>query len=173
MSDLIRRQSEMAVRVDNFRSENPDVFKNSPKAVAAFGLVQNGVPRLQGLGALRVSAAESKFEYTDRRKSYRESLYAKLSGIARTARQIARENPEFINSFKIPRDNRNDTTLLDTARSFAENLTAVKQLFLDFAEEEDFIDDLLAEIADFEQSIGDRTPRTGSASARARRSTIF
>jgi len=154
MSDLVRRQSEMAVRVDSFGNENSNVFKNNLKAVAAFAVVHAGVSRLHELGALRESSAQTKFEYSDRRKAFRERLYSTITGLAKTARQIARENPDFINNFKAPQDNRNDTTLIDTARSFAENLPPVKELFIEMAEEDDFIEDLLEEIDDFERSIG-------------------
>lgn len=153
MSDLVRRQSEMAVKVKNFGTENVALYQSSAKAVAAFAVVSNGVDQLEGLGALKASAAETKFTFSDRRKSFRGQLYTTLTDIARTARQIARENPDFINKFKAPQDNRNDSVLLDSARGFADDLPPVKQLFLDYAEDEDFIEELIEETDDFAASI--------------------
>lgn len=80
----------------------------------------------------------------------REELYDDLARISSTARTIALDNIDFANKFRLPRDNRSDQTLLETARAFAEQAAPLKNDFIAYGFPADFVTDLTADIAAFE-----------------------
>lgn len=155
MDDLERRLTEMILRVGNFGAENAEAIRANQKAVAAFAVIQTAISRLEQLGALRASAGETKLAFSERRALLREEVYFDLTAIAKTARQIARDDAAFVNKFKVPRNNRNDAILLETARAFAADLVAVRQLFLDYGMPADFITELAADTDAFESAISE------------------
>ncbi len=152
--DLERRTTEMLLKVNRFGTENSAAIAAFSKAVAAFGRIQSAVTLLESRGMFRSSAAETKFSQSARRKMWRNEMHNDMSPIARTAVQITREHPDFVNKYHLPRTDKSDMNWLETARAWANNLPDDKELFLDFAHPEDFIEDLIADADAFEQSIG-------------------
>ena len=73
--------------------------------------------------------------------------------MAETARDAAHTNEVFVNKFRIPRQNLNDQTLLETARAFYANSEAVAQEFKDYGYSDDFREDLETMIEEFDETI--------------------
>lgn len=153
MDDLEKRVTEALLRINNFGVENAAAINTFAKAVETFARIQTAVTQLEQRGILRTSSAETKLSQSARRKMMRNELYNDMSLIARTALQISRENPDFINKFRLPEVNRSDLTWLETARAFAQDLPPVQDLFFELAMKPDFIDDLIDDTDAFEQAI--------------------
>jgi hypothetical protein len=85
----------------------------------------------------------------------RDELKAGLMIISNTAAAIAKDNPDFDNVFKLRENNRNDSTLLESARAFHTNasIPANKNLFLAYGLLPDFPDDLQDDTDAFEAAI--------------------
>lgn len=92
----------------------------------------------------------------------REELYADLLTISRTARVMALDSANFTDKFQLPRSNRNDRTILETARAFAFQLTTFVSDFTAYGLPANFLTDLNDDIAAFEQATGnqDESSRT-------------
>lgn len=162
MDDLERRQTETLLRVNNFGVENAAVI-TLPKAVTAFAAIQAAITELEQIGALRTSSGETKLSSSARRRLMRNELYTDLSAIAKIAAQIERDNPDFVNKFRLPQTNRSDLVWLETARAFAADAAVVKQLFIDYGLPADFVADLNADTDAFEEVINqqDTSGRAG------------
>jgi hypothetical protein len=65
-------------------------------------------------------------------------------------------------SFRRPRPNTNDQTLLSTARAFAAAATPLKPRFVEYDMPDDFLDQLNASIRNFEQAIDRQNFGTGA-----------
>lgn len=156
MNDLERRITEMLWRVNNFGTVNVDAVKDNIKAVAAFAAVQTAVDQLEAKGILRSSAGDAKLSNSAQRRFRRLEYNETLKSIAKTAREIASENDDFVNKFILSRTNKSDLDKIETGRAFAVDLVPVKTLFTDFGHDEDFIEDLIAETDAFEATINDQ-----------------
>ncbi len=88
---------------------------------SAFAIITQAVTQLTALGVVRSGASDDKFSASARRKMVREELYTDLQTISRTARVMALDSENFIDKFQIPRNNRNDMTMLETARASSKN----------------------------------------------------
>lgn len=155
MDDLERRQTEMLLRVNNFGAENAAAINANAIAVEAFGKVSDFVTQLEEKGETRSTATQTKFSKSVRRSATRSELKTDLSNISRTAGAIENNNPTFDNVFKLPENNRNDSTLLESARAFHTNasVTAIKNLFIGYGLPADFLEDLQADTDAFEAAI--------------------
>lgn len=78
---------------------------------------------------------------------------SKISKIAATGRDIARNDDTFVNKFRAPRRNRSDLSWIGTGRAFAVELVAVKEKFTDYGYPDDFIAKLILETDEFEAVI--------------------
>lgn len=150
MNNLERRQIESLIRIDNFGRENAADFPADSVGGQSFAAIAQAVAELETLGAVRSTANDEKLSGTARRKMAREELYDDLARISATARTIALDNEEFANKFRLPRDNRNDQTMLETARAFAEQAVPLKDDFIAYGLPADFVTDLTADITAFE-----------------------
>lgn len=152
--DLERRTTEMLLRVNSFGSENTAAIAAYAKAVTAFARIQTAVTQLEQRGVFRSSSSETKLSRSAHRKMWRNEVYNDMTPIARTAVQISRENPGFLNRYHLPRTDKSDMNWLETARAWGQNLADDKELFIEYAHPDDFIEDLIADTEAFEQAIG-------------------
>lgn len=152
MNDLERRQIESLIRVDNFGKENAADFPANSVGSGAFAIIAQAVTQLTALGAIRSGASDDKFSATSRRKMAREELYADLMTISQTARVMALDSENFIDKFRLPRGNRNDRTMLETARAFAAQLVPLVSDFTAYGLPANFLTDLNGDIEAFEQA---------------------
>jgi len=155
MDDLEKRQTDMILRVNNFGAENAAALAVNALAVEAFGKISNFVALLEDKGETRSSATETKFSKSTHRRLNRSELYADLSAISRIAADIEKNNPDFDNVFNLPRNNRNDATLLEISRAIHTNASppAIKNLLTDYGLPPDFLDDLQDRTDAFEAAI--------------------
>lgn len=152
MDNLERRQTEMLIRVDNFGKENAADFPAESVGGKAFKTVSEAVEKLNELGTIRSSAADTKLSGTAQRRMAREELYQDLMAISATARALALDKAEYTDKFRMPRSNLNDRTMLETARAFASDAASLKADFQSYGLPEDFLEDLNADIANFEKA---------------------
>lgn len=153
MDDLERTLTETLQRVNLFGIENAAAVANISKAVSNFALIQTAVSELEARGILRSSAIGSVFDASARRALKRHTFSSLLTKIAGTARDIARNDETFVNSFRTPQRNRSDLNWLETGRAFAVDLPAVQSKFTDYGYKETFIDELITETDEFETVI--------------------
>lgn len=153
MDNLERRQTEMLIKTNNFGKENAADFPAESVGGKAFKTVSEAVEKLNELGTVRSSAADTKLSETARRRMAREELYQDLTAISSTARALALDKVEYTDKFRMPRTNLNDRTMLETARAFASDAASLKADFQSYGLPEDFLEDLNADIADFEKAV--------------------
>lgn len=156
MDDLERTITEMLERVNQFGTENAPAVVGNPKAVSCFAAVQAAVNELESRGIIRTSAGGAKLNASEQRALNRHSIISILSRIAKTARDISRNDDTFDNKFRTPQTNKSDLSWLETARAFAAGLPPVRQEFIDYGHDADFIDKLVAAANDFEASMNEQ-----------------
>jgi hypothetical protein len=87
------------------------------------------------------------------RPQHDNGIHPSASQRAATAQTIGLDFPEVKGGFRRPRPNTNDQTLLATARAFAVAATPLKPRFVEYDMPADFLDQLSASIANFEQTV--------------------
>ncbi len=155
MDELERVVTESLQRINNFGQENAAAVAGNAKAAAAFAAIADYVGELDEKGALRTSANAEKLTQTGFRRMKRSELYSYLLWMSRNARDIAKNNAAFVNKFRIPRQNLNDSIILEAARAFYADseAEAVENAFIDYGFPNDFRADLDALIDEFDGAI--------------------
>jgi hypothetical protein len=139
--------------MDNFGNENTAAIAVNAIAVAAFADIGNYVAQLDETGALRTSAGITKLTQTGFRRMKRTELNGFLIRMSGIARDKAKNDPTFVNKFRLDPDNRNDSVLLESARAFHADSEAVKAIFVGYGLANDFRDTLQALIDQFDGAI--------------------
>lgn len=121
-----------AVRMSQFGAANNAKIKGSAKAVAALDALDADIAALQVSGAARVSAGGNKRDGTADKNAAETALEALVRKIAKTAKIIKAEEPDFDNKFKLERGSLNNQELLDTARAFQGDVPPVEAKFADY-----------------------------------------
>jgi hypothetical protein len=153
MNDTDRHQSEMVVRALDFNKTRPAAFPAETLGGELFAALDAAVKELAAHAAKQASGQSAAQAGTTSRAAARAALREDLEAIRRTARAIALEDPDFLNKFRLPRGKINDQQLLATARAFAADAAPAKNEFVRHEMPADFLDDLNADIADFETAI--------------------
>ena len=158
MDSLENRTTEMARRVDNFGAENAAAIAVNQIAVQKFAVVNGFVTELENTGERRSAAGETKFSRSARRKMLRAELKRDLTAIIEVAEDIERNNPSFDNVFHQSRNNRNDATLLETARAVytASEPPDIEKLFTAYGLPAVFREDLRDDTDAFEAAISEQ-----------------
>ena len=156
MDDLERVITECLQRIHNFGLENAAVITANVKAAAAFGAIGDYVAQLDSTGALRTSAGITKLTQTGFRRMKRTQLKGFLIRMSGIARDNEKNNPAFVNKFRINHKNLNDVALLETARAFHADSEAVAQDFEDYGLPRDFRNILQTLITGFDEAINDQ-----------------
>lgn len=153
MDALERVITECLQRMFSFYLDNKVIIDKNAKAKAAFTAIGEYVAQLDETGALRTSAGTTKLTQTGFRRMKRTQLYGFLLWMSNNARDIAKNNPNFVNKFRIARLNRNDAAMLEAARAFYADSAAVEQEFSDYGLPEDFRTTLKTLTDEFEEAI--------------------
>lgn len=119
----------------------------------SFEAIGNFVVLLDENGALRSSANAEKLSQTGFRRVKRSEVKSFLLDMTETARDIARNDAAFVNTFRLPHHNLNDALMLETARAFYADSEAVAAKFTDYGFDDDFRDDLDVLIDEFDAAI--------------------
>jgi hypothetical protein len=168
MDDIERVTTECVQRINNFGTENAAAVVANAVAVAAFADIGNYVAQLDETGALRTSAGITKLTQTGFRRMKRTELTGFLIRMSGIARDKAKNDPNFVNKFRLDPDNRNDSLLLESARAFHAESAAVKEIFVGYGLPGNFRTTLQTLIDEFDGAINAQdTAKRGRIDANA------
>ena len=160
MNDDERRRYEMFLRVHNFGEAHKDAFPAATLGREVFDNLSAVIDELRNLATTKFSSALAAKQGTSSKAVARDRLLRRLNRISDTARSMAITTPDLDEKFRMPRSNVNHQTLLSVARAFAADALPLKDNFIRHEMPADFIEDLEAAIADFEEAGEDQTRST-------------
>lgn len=161
MEDTDRRKFEMFTRVKEFGDAHGNAFAANSLGKELLGIIAAVVAELEGHAATQASGGSSARQGTASKAAARAALRDDLEAINRTAVSLGVETAGIGEKFRIPR-NATDQMLLATARSFATDAAALKADFVRYEMPADFLEDLAADIADFEAATSSRNAGVGN-----------
>lgn len=121
-----------AGRMSQFGAANNTIIKTSAKAVSSLAALDADVAALEASGAMSVSAGGTQRDGTQDKTAAQTALDKLVRKIAKTAKVIKTEEPDFDNKFKLERGSLNNQELLDTARAFQGDVLPVEAKFADY-----------------------------------------
>ncbi|CAN5486027.1 hypothetical protein BH10ACI1_BH10ACI1_33770 [soil metagenome] len=124
MNDADFIEFDSAVRMIDFKTANPNVFRNNQKMTDGFTALEADVATLEAAGASRVSSKGLRSDGTADKRAAKTDLYALVRKIIETGKTIKKEEPDFDNKFKVRRGTLSGQEILDAGRAFAADLTA-------------------------------------------------
>ena len=157
MNDRQRRRFERLARVSNFGASVSGDFPATGKGGQAHARLAAAVAAAGTHDTARATNQRERQQSTGARKDTRLTIQTSLAAISNTADTIALDHPEVKDSFRRPRTNINDQTLLSTARSFAAAALPLKARFIEYEMPTDFLEQLDKAISGFEQSVNRQT----------------
>lgn len=151
MTKRDRARFEMFIRVLQFITNNGDDFPTGIVAVQSV-VLQTVVNDLQKLaGEQTAGLSDARFHFNSKATA-RENVREPLMDIVETSRSMVYQFPGIDLKFRMPRNN-SDTDLLAKARAFLADATLLKDDFIKYGLEEDFLADLQVDITAFEQAM--------------------
>lgn len=160
MTDSGTRCLEMLIRVRQFTETHAASFPEGSVGREMCDEVAAAVSEIESQATAQDSGKRAGMEGTTLKSVAEERLRRTLAAVRDTAREMARKTPGMEEKFRIPRGG-GDQALLTLARSFAQDASPLKDEFARWGMPNNFLDELDAEIADFERSINDRTQKRG------------
>jgi hypothetical protein len=161
MEDTDRRKFEMFARVKEFGDAHGGAFAANSLGKELLGIISAVVAELEGHAATQASGGSSARQGTASKAASRAALHDDLEAINRTAVALSVETAGVGEKFRMPRK-ASDQVLLATARSFATDAAALKADFIRYEMPADFLEDLAADIADFEGATSNRNAGVGN-----------
>ena len=155
MRDRERRTYEMFLRVRDFLGMHTAAFPPASMGGQLFVALAGIVEELDTHATAQMSSQSATRQSTTTKATARAALREDLEAIARTARVMALDTPGLEDRFRLPRGS-NDQTLLSVARAFAADALPLKAQFIQHEMPANFLEDLAADIADFEQAISNQ-----------------
>lgn len=149
MDDKERSCNEMFQRVKDFGASRTTDFPAGSLAHELFDAVSAAVADFDRYSAAHSSGASDARRGTSNKDAARTALRDDLEQIRETARAMAFQVDGLDEKFRLPRY-LNDQKLLETARAFAADAVAFKDTFIRYGMPADFLEDLAADIADFQ-----------------------
>jgi hypothetical protein len=160
MKDSETRRLEMFIRVRKFGAARADAFPANTRGGELLTILNTSITEMEGHAATQSSGTRASKEVTTLKAVARDALREDLEAISRTARALAFTTPGLDDKFRLPR-NVGDQAWLAAARSFAADAVPLKAEFIRRGLPQGFLDDLNADITEFEESIGSREQKTG------------
>lgn len=169
MTDEEINEFNSAVMMIDYKTAHPNVFKDNAKMTGGFAALEADIAVLEAAGANRLSASGARSDGTIDKRAAKADLYALVRKTIETAKLIKKEEPDFDNTFKIPRGSLSGPQLLDSARSFANDLTpALVAKFGEFGAGSVKPDNFNTKITTYETArTHQNTGKTGSVAATA------
>ncbi len=150
MNKRDRLRFDMFVRVGQFLKDNTTDFPANSLVATQSAVLNSVINNIQALtGEQNAGRSSARFQYNSKATA-RENLREMLSDISETARSMIYQLPGIDLKFRMPRGD-NDAELLARARAFLTDATPLKNDFIAYEIDADFLTDLQALIADFEQ----------------------
>lgn len=155
----------MFLRVRRFGVENADRFPQTTAGEQFFADLDRIIAEFTANTARQVDG-EQRSAFASKART-RTALRTDLNAVARTARSLERDIPELRGKFRVP-GGLSDPDLLALARAFAEYAAPWRDRFVAHALPENFLEDLLADIANFEAATERKSAATGIRSTAVR-----
>jgi hypothetical protein len=146
----------MFVRVRGFCETHLHLFLPTSMFAQLFAQLNQVIAEVTAHATAQAAGKNASAQGTSRRAAAREALLEDLETISQTARAMAFRRPEISEKFRLPRGKINDQILLSTARSFGANASPVKDDFISFELPSNFLEDLQADINNFEQAVAEQ-----------------
>jgi hypothetical protein len=152
VKDTERRRLEMFIRVREFGQSNPAQFTPTSFAGEQLALVNTAIEGLEAQGGAQASGISASKEGSMSKAAARDELFEDLQANNRTARAMARTIPGVNDKFRVPH-NQSDQGVLAAARAQAADALPLKAEFIKRGMPANFLEDLHADIAQFEEAI--------------------
>jgi hypothetical protein len=159
MKDSDRRRYEMFLRVREFGAAHTAQFPPATLGNELLARLNTIVTELDSHTSAQSSGKRAAQQGAGSKASARAELREDLERISRTARAMALTMPGLEDKFRAPRSI-SDQALLAVARSFAADALPLKPEFTRRGLPANFLDDLEADISDFETSINEKIQGT-------------
>jgi hypothetical protein len=160
MKDSEVRRLEMFIRVRAFGLAHADAFHANTRGGEVLAILNSIITEMEVHADAQSSGTRAAREVTTLKSIRRAALREDLEAISRTARAMALTTPGLDDKFRQPR-NVGDQAWLAAARSFAADAVSLKTEFIRRGLPQAFLDDLNADIHDFEESISSRAQTSG------------
>lgn len=165
MNDLERSYYNAFVSVRDFGNQNAADFPAVSLGGQNFASIGEAVDEMEQSGAAQASGAGRQI--TMQKGLALAELREDLRAVNRTARALAVDDSGVGELFRMPVGN-NEQNLLAAARAFLTNATPLKTQFIEFGLPADFLEDLQADIAAYEQAASEKsTTKSAKVSATA------
>jgi hypothetical protein len=162
-----KRRYDMIARVDRFGIAHAGAFPHGSVGRQLFAALRESLARLPNECAAQAAGRNRAREGTANKAAARESLYAALSSINRTARALAIDRPGLRGKFRLP-SQESDEALVAAARAFAGDAKRWAPVFVAYGLRAGFVDGLHAAVTRFEHAIAERAAgRRAHVAARA------
>lgn len=134
-------------RVVGFSAQNPSYFA-AGKAAQLLGIVQTQIAAIRQIAGQQEASTGSAQGATEGKDSLVAALRDDIVHIAATFRTLKKHDPKLDVTFVTPE--RREELTVAAARAFAINAVPLKQDFIDWGMEVDFLEDLNADIAAYD-----------------------
>ena len=155
MRDKETRCFEMFQRVMRFRADEAASFASNPFVTSLFDELEQLIADLQAQADAQAAGRSASRQFTHSKAAARAELLRDMTAISRTARSIPGQEEKF--RFDA---NLKDQGLLTAARTFHAESLPLKPEFLKRGLRVDFLEDLAADTAAFEQALSNRAEQT-------------
>ncbi len=142
-------------RIDGFAKLYPADFPAGKKAAELLAIIRQAATDAIGHGTTQATSDGGSRAGSQTKAELYDDLYEDLQAINRTAKSMAHEIPGLDEKFRMPRS-AGYGAVLTAARAFQTDATPLKAQFLEYELPEDFLTDLAADIAAFEQAEDDQ-----------------
>lgn len=153
MDERERNITDAFIAMREFDTQNAGDYSRVPDAVGNFTVINEVIDAVEGYAATQTSGGRGRA--VERKAALIAVIRRQMKDISRTARALNFDDEGFRRLFRIP-ENNSDPKLLAAAREFASEATAHQADFLRLAMPANFIDDLNADITDFEQAVNQK-----------------
>ncbi|HKQ06262.1 MAG TPA: hypothetical protein VJ464_14095 [Blastocatellia bacterium] len=154
MKDIERNQLATLTRVRDFGARHPALFAAGQFAAQLLAQINTAVDELTAHVTTHATSAGQARQSTGSKAAARAALREDLEVINRIANGLALEITGLGDKFRMPRGGDHDW--LTAARAFAADALPLKSDFMRYGLPADFIDDLNADIAAFEEATAAR-----------------
>ncbi len=156
MTDNETRCFEMFLRVKRFYTDEAIAFSSNAFVRSLFDEFDSLIADIQAQADAQAAGRASSRQYTQSKAASREELIRDLTAIYRTARSMSDDFPGVEEKFRVNPELK-DRDLLTFARTAAAEALTLKAEFLKRGIRVDFLEDLAADTAAFEQALSNRT----------------
>ena len=155
MNDNQNRRHESFIRSRDYFAQVANQFAPNGVAQQTATAFTGTITKIETKAAAQTGGIGQARQHTVNRRDARRELRIDLEAINRAARIMGLEN-----EFRLPPED-NDRLLLNAARAFAANALPLKAQFIAHEMPEDFLEDLAADIAEFETAIANQSDAVG------------